>query len=70
MDLFKNFTTLDQSKLTHKQYISYKFDKRSKQLVLDKLRMLMNLKIIQGEIYIEVFLKKMELLKEILVQDI
>lgn len=70
MDLFKNFSSAGCEKMSHEQFMSYKFQKKTRELILSQLRIMMNMKIISGEVYVNSMLKKIDLEKELLILDI
>lgn len=70
MDIFKNFGGIGQQSMNHTQYINYKFQKRSREYILSKMRLFMNMKIVRGEVYLDCILKKVDLSRDILILDI
>lgn len=56
--------------MTHQQYVNYKFEKKTKEIILNKIRLLMNMKIISGDIFVKSIISKIEILKELLILDV
>ena len=56
--------------MNHKQFMKYKFERKSRELVLNKLKIMINLKLVGGIIYVNSLLKKIELSKELLILEI
>jgi hypothetical protein len=70
MDIFRNFGGIGPMSMNHTQYINYKFEKRSREYILSKMRLYMNMKIISGEVFLNSILKKVDLTKDIMILDI
>lgn len=70
MDLFKQVSGIGTEAMSHEQFMNYKFEKKSKEITLSKIRILMNLKIITGYTIVNSILKKIEVQKDLLVLDV
>ena len=70
-NIFKNLgSSLGIESMSHQQYVNYKFVKKTKEIILNKIRLLMNMRIINGNIYLKSIISKIEILKELLILDV
>lgn len=50
--------------------MNYKFQKKTRELILGQIRIMMNMKIISGEVYVNSVIKKIDFEKDLLILDI
>lgn len=71
MDIFKEKNqTLKDKSMSHQAFIQYKFNKKSRELILSKLTLMLKLKLIGDIIYVYILLKRIEIAKELMVLEV
>ena len=68
-DICKNKTLVYEQK-DYSKFLKSKIKVKSRRIMLDKLRMLLNLKLLSGVVFIQTLLRRIELTKEIFVSEI
>lgn len=74
MDIFKEAVIDRENQMfdfkTHEQFIQYKFQKKSKLIIYNKLRLMMNMKLIGGLIYVQAILKRIQIAKDLMIIEL